>query len=555
MEFNLADMFEAVAAWVPNREAIVWGDVRLTYGQVEARANRLAHGLQGLGIGRDDHVGVFMYSRPEYLETMIAAYKIRAVPINVNYRYVAEELAYLFDNANLRVLVLEATFAPVVASIREGLPHLEHVVVVDDGSDAGTALTDGIAYEELLASNADDADFEARSADDRYIAYTGGTTGMPKGVVWRQEDIFFATMTFGATVERPEDVGTNVLAKVPPRLANLSVMGAEVPDIYVAYALGPLMHVSGHWSAWGNLLSGSTTVLHPDRQMDAATVLKIIEAERVTMLTIVGDSMGRPLVEMIEGQPGRFDTTSVLSIGSGGSIMSGDVKDRLMAGFPNVVTLVEAIGSSESPSQAVSITLRDQGPAATLRFGPEERTTVFDDDLRPVEPGSGAVGRLATKGRVPIEYYNDPEKSARTFVTVDGERWALPGDMALVELDGTIRLLGRGTMCINTGGEKVYPEEVEAVLKAHPGIVDAIVIGVPDPRFGERVAAVVQPVETALTLEDVQLHCRVHLAGHKVPRQLYLAPVVERFPSGKPDYKWAKALAESRDASADAARS
>ncbi len=549
MEFNLADMFEAVAARVPDREAIVWGAVRLTYGALEARANRLAHGLQRLGIGRDDHVGIYTYSRPEYLETMIAAYKIRAVPINVNYRYVAEELAYLFDNADLRALVVEASFAPVVASIRERLPKLEHVIVVDDGSDEAPAVPDGIAYEELLAAHSEMADFGPRSSDDRYIAYTGGTTGMPKGVVWRQEDIFFATMTFGATVERPEDVGTNVLAEVPPRLANLAELGAAVPEVYVAYALGPLMHVSGHWSAWGNLLSGSKTVLHPERQMDAETVLGIIESERVTMLTVVGDSMGRPLVETIEAQPGRFDTTSVLSIGSGGSILTGDVKDRLMAGFPSTITLVEAIGSSESPSQAVSVTMRDQGPAQTLRFGPDERTTVFDDDLRPVAPGSGAVGRLATKGRVPVEYYNDPEKSARTFVVVDGERWALPGDMATIEADGTIKLLGRGTMCINTGGEKVYPEEVEAVLKSHPGIVDAIVIGVPDARFGERVAAVIQPVDEAPTLEDVQTHSRTLLAGHKVPRQLFVVDEVLRFPSGKPDYKWAKGLPEVLDGS------
>ncbi len=493
MEFNLADLYECVAARIPEREVVVWRDTRLTHRQLDERANRLAHGLELMGLGPGDHVGVLAYSRPEYLETMVAAYKIRAVPINVNYRYVAEELVYLFDDAELRALVLEASFAPAVASIRGRLPKLDHVVVIDDGSEEAGALRDAVPYEALLAANPSTGGFGPRSADDVYIAYTGGTTGLPKGVVWRHEDIFFATMTPGVVVVRPEDVAENAIAPIHPRLLPLAEMGVDVPDTFVSYALGPLMHVSGHWSAWGAMLSGGRAVLHPDRKMEAATVLDVVEQERVTMLTIVGDSMGRPIVDAIEADPGHYDTTSVLMLGSGGSIMSADVKDRLLDGFPSAMVLMEAIGSSESPAQALSITTRGQGVGPALRFAADERTTVFDDDLRPVEPGSGSIGRLATKGRVPVGYFNDPEKSARTFVTVDGARWALPGDMATIESDGTIRLLGRGTMCINTGGEKVYPEEVEAVLKAHPGIIDAVVVGVPDPRFGEQVAAVVQP--------------------------------------------------------------
>ncbi len=281
--------------------------------------------------------------------------------------------------------------------------------------------------------------------------------------------------------------------------------------------------------------------------MDADTVLRTVASERATMLTIVGDSMGRPLVEAVEADPARHDTSSVLMLGSGGSIMSADVKDRLFVCFPSAMVLTEAIGSTESPAQAVSITVRGQGAGQALRFKADERTTVFDDDLHPVHAGSGAVGRLATKGRVPVGYFHDPEKSARTFVTVDGARWALPGDMATIEADGTIRLLGRGTMCINSGGEKVYPEEVEAVLKMHPGIVDAVVVGVPDARFGERVAAVVQPASGSPvpSIEAVQNHCRVHLAGHKVPRQLSVVEEVPRSPSGKADYSWAKKVTET----------
>ncbi len=546
MEFNLADLFESVALRVPGRDAVAWRDTRLTYSQLDQRANQLAHGLEGLGIGLDDHVGVYMYSRPEYLETMVASYKARAVPINVNYRYVGEELAYLFDNAELRVLVLEAGFAPMVASIRQQLPHLEHFIVVDDGSDEAEALPDALAYEDVLATNAPTADFGPRSADDGYIAYTGGTTGQPKGVLWRHEDIFFATMTPGVVVTRPEEVADNAVAPVPPRLRSLAEQGVAVPGIFVSYALGPLMHVSGHWSAWGAILSGGRSVLHPDRTMEVGTVLQTIEQERATMLTIVGDSMGRPIVEAVEESPGRYDLGSVLMLGSGGSIMSADVKDRLFTGFPSAMVLTEAIGSSESPAQAVSVTLRGQEAGPALRFRADERTTVFDDRLRPVRAGSGAVGKLATKGRVPVGYFHDPEKTAETFVVVDGVRWALPGDMASIEADGTIRLIGRGSMCINTGGEKVYPEEVEAVLKAHPAVADAVVVGVPDPRFGERVAAVLQPrAGSALSsFEALQSHCRRHLAGHKVPRQMAVVEEVPRSPSGKADYQWAKQVAE-----------
>ncbi len=547
MEFNLADLFECVAARVPDREVVVWRDTRLTYRQLDRRANRLAHGLEGLGLGAGDHVGLLTYSRPEYLEAMVATYKIRAVPINVNYRYVAEELAYLFDDAELRALVVEACFAPVVAAILGRLPRLVHVLVVEDGAQQGTALPDALDYEAFLTANSPSAGFGPRSSDDLYIAYTGGTTGNPKGVVWRHEDIFFATMTPGVVVERPEDVADNAVAPVHPRLASLAETGVAVPDTFVSYALGPLMHVSGHWSAWGAMLSGGRAILHPSRKMEAETVLEMVDREQVTMLTIVGDSMGRPIVEAIEANPGRHDTTSVLMLGSGGSIMSVDVKDRLFVGFPSAMVLTEAIGSSESPAQALSVTVRGQGAAPALRFTADERTTVFDDDLRPVTPGSGAVGRLATKGRVPVGYYRDPEKSARTFVTVDGVRWALPGDMATIDADGTIRLLGRGAMCINTGGEKVYPEEVEGVLKSHPAIADAVVVGVRDPRFGERVAAVLQaaPGRPAPDLDEIQAHCRLHLAGHKVPRQMFVVDLVPRSPSGKPDYPWAKEVAGS----------
>jgi len=278
--------------------------------------------------------------------------------------------------------------------------------------------------------------------------------------------------------------------------------------------------------------------------MDMRRVLELVASEHVTMLTLVGDASAVPLLDALEDSPGAVDTGSLLMLGSGGSLLTAEAKARLMAALPTVLAITEAIGSSEAPVQGLAITTRDHPPAGSLEFQAKDITAVFDDELRPVAPGSGVVGRLATRGRVPVGYHNDPDKSAATFVDVDGHRWSLPGDMATIEADGTIRLLGRGAMCINTGGEKVYPDEVEAVLKGHPEVVDAVVVGVPDPRWGERVAAVIQPSHkgAAPTLSALQDHCRVRLAGYKVPRVIRIVPEVVRNPAGKADYRWARDL-------------
>ena len=547
MEFNLADLFECVAARVPECEAVVWGEQRLTYRQLDERANRLAHALQSGGVLPGQHVGVYMYSRPEFLETMLAAYKIRAVPINVNYRYVAEELAYLFANADLVALVTERGFGPTVAEVRHRVPTLHTVIVVEDGTDS--AAEDILRYERLLAESSPDNDFAPRSGDDLYILYTGGTTGLPKGVMWRQEDIFFATLGGGRggapPLERAEEVGDIAAQGAAGRLAALLPPGAEAPEQYVSMALGPLMHASGQWSALNALLGGCTAVLYPDRSLDMGRVLRLIGEEQVTMLTVVGDAVARPLVEALEAEPGAYDTSSILMLGSGGSILSADVKERLLRQIPTALIITEAIGSSESPVQALSITTKGAAPTPTLAFGAKDLTTVFDDNLRPVEPGSGVVGRLATAGRVPVGYYKDEAKSAQAFVEVDGVRWSLPGDMATLDADGTIRLLGRGSLCINTGGEKVYPEEVEAVLKSHRAVGDALVIGMPDARWGEVVVAVVAPAtgEAWPGIGPIQAHCRSRLAGYKIPRTLFVVPSVERMPSGKADYRWARTVA------------
>jgi acyl-CoA synthetase (AMP-forming)/AMP-acid ligase II len=565
-EFNLADTFECVADEVPLRQALSCGQNRCTFSALDRRANKLAHGLQQHGLPLGGHVGIFAYNSIEFLETMLACYKIRAVPLNINFRYVGEELAYLLENGDVRALVFDRVLSPHVGSLPERPRGLQSLIVREDGTAAGASGfgasgfgasgfdrlgLDCVGYEDVVDSGSPERDFGPRSPDDRYILYTGGTTGLPRGVVWRHEDIFFATLgggnPGGLPVSRPEEIRITVHSNRAHRAAPFLRDGDPGPDEFVSMALGPLVHASGQWSVLGSLLAGGRAVLYPERSMDMGLVLDLVERECVTMLTLVGDASGRPLLEELRRSHGSHDTSSLRLLGSGGSILSGDVKDGLLAMLPSVLAISEAVGSSEAPVQAVAIGQRSSAPSRSLIFAPKQGVTdVLDEDLRPVEPGSGAVGRLATTGRVPIGYYNDPVKTSETFVEIDGKRWSLPGDMATVDEDGTIRLLGRGSLCINTGGEKVYPEEVEAVLKFHPSIADAVVVGRRSPRWGQSVAAVIQPADIANppTLVDISRHCHLSLAGYKVPRHVVMVDEVRRSSSGKADYKWANDVIE-----------
>jgi 3-oxocholest-4-en-26-oate---CoA ligase len=520
-----------VADAVPERTAVVHGDRRQTYADLEARANRSAHALAALGIGRGDHVGLYLRSCPEFLEALLGCFKLRAVPINLNDRYVAAEVLPVAVDADLRGVVMSAGLPAAPDELRA--PGRWVVVLGDD-------------YEQRLEDEAPNRDFGERSGDDLYILYTGGTTGRPKGVVWRQEDIFFTAVgggnPGGPPLESPEELVPAVLAAPNQRIGAFIDVDDPGPGEFVALSLGPLAHASGQWLALGTLLGAGTFVIYDAPSMDMTHVLTLVERERIGMLTLVGDASARPLLDELRAHPGRWDTSSVRLLGSGGSILSGEVKDGLLAAIPSVAAVLEAIGSSESPSQAIALTTRDAPPSRSLTFAPKAETIVVDDTLTPIPAGSSVVGRLATRGRAPLGYYKDPEASARTFVEIDGERWTLPGDMASVDADGTIHLHGRGSMCINTGGEKVYPEEVEAVLKQHAAVFDALVVGVPDERWGERVAAVVQPAPGAEppTLADLDAHCRAVVAGYKVPRLLCIVDEVQRDPAGKADYPWAK---------------
>ena len=520
-------MFERVADTVPDREAVVHGERRLTYRALDERATRLANGLADLAVSAGDHVGVLAYDSVEHVESMLACFKLRAVPVNVNWRYAGAELAYLFDDAQLAALICDAELRPDVETPK---------VVVEIGGD----------YDAVLARSSVARDFGERSPDDHYVLYTGGTTGLPKGVVWRQEDIFFAVLgggnPGGPPIEAPDDIRRTIVEKPALRLRSFLPVDDPGPAQFVQLALGPLMHAGGQWSTLGTLLGGGRVVLYPDRHMDLRRVLDLVERERVVSLNLVGDAHAIPLLEARRAEPDRWDTSSLRLLGSGGSMLSGHAKQGLMDAFPTVLAISEAVGSSEAPVEAISITTRAVAPAPSLHFTARPDAAVLDDDLQPVAPGSGAIGRLATRGRVPIGYHNDAERSAATFVDIEGERWTVTGDMAVVEADGTIRLLGRGSMCINTGGEKVYPEEVESVLKTHPAVADVLVVARPDDRLGQEVVAIVEAAEheTAPSLEALRSHCRDRLAGYKLPRALFVVDRVGRTPSGKPDYDWAR---------------
>ena len=527
MEFNLADLWEAVVDTVPDREALVCGDRRLTFAQSDERANRLAHSLTERGVRVGDNVALFLYNGTEYLETMIAAFKVRAVPVNVNYRYVEEELRYLLTDSQATAIVVHRSLAPRLSAIRADLPALRAVFVVDDGSDEPLDGLDANDYEAALAAASPDRDFPPRSADDLYILYTGGTTGMPKGVMWRHEDIFFGAFGGGG-------LGNNISA--PEEIIQRASAGTTrcLPAC-------PFMHGTAHWLAFGALYTGGTVIIDDRRHLDPEHVWQLIADERVNFLVFVGDAMGRPLAEALDRLPPSVDLSKLVILVSGGAILSPSVKRELATKLPHAI-IIDGIGASETGSQGQMIVSKDGEIPSQPRFAMTDDNTVLDDDLRPAAVGK--VGKLARRGHIPIGYFNDPEKSAATFPVVDGVRWSVPGDHARIEADGTITVLGRGSVSINTGGEKVYPEEVEGALKSHPDVFDAVVVGVPDTRWGERVVAVVQPRPgTHVTLDALSAHIRTHLAAYKAPRATVEVDQIVRSPSGKPDYRWAKSIA------------
>ena len=534
MERNLADVFEIVVDAVPDREALVvgFGDVRLTYAELDGRANRLAHHLARAGVGAGDHVAAYLYNGAEFVETMLAAFKLRAAVVNVNYRYVASELDYLLRDSDAKAIVYDTRFTDTLAGVTDRAdppPLLGHRLAVGHGP-AGAlhlppprrAVPGSTAYDEALAAASPVRPEIERSGDDRYLLYTGGTTGMPKGVMWRHSDILAAGLgdLDGAATAQEE-----------------AERARQGRDRHLPAC--PLMHGAAQWVTLATFFGGGTVILSADTRLDADRLAELISAERATVVTIIGDAVGRPLADALHARP-DLEVSAVRVILNSGATVSPPVKDDLMARMPGAF-IYDTFGSSESGTFAKSTSGTGNTPTQG-RFAPREDAVVLDDDLRPVKPGSGVVGRLARSGAVALGYYNDPEKTAATFPVIDGVRYIVTGDHATVEADGTVQILGRGSACINTGGEKVYPDEVEAALKSHPDVADAMVVGLPDERFGQRVVALVvlRSRRTGAAPPDLDEHVRRHVAGYKAPRQVFPVDAVERFPSGKPDYAWAR---------------
>ncbi|MGW0881962.1 acyl-CoA synthetase [Streptomyces sp. NPDC002671] len=536
MEYNLADLFESVVDVVPDREALVYLDHpgtgaerRLTYTEVDAAANRVAHHLIDAGLRPGEHLGLHLYNGVEYLQTVLACLKARIVPVNVNYRYVEEELVYLYRDADLAALVFDAEFGERVAGALPHAPGLRHLLRVGT---AGGEVPGALPFEEAEASGSSERGFPARSGDDQFIIYTGGTTGMPKGVMWRQEDLFFAGLGGGAP--------TGVPVKAPEELAERVAAGGSGITFFPT---PPLMHGTSTLTAFIGFNFGQRVVLH--RRFVPEEVLRTVEKEKVSSMSLVGDAMLRPLIDALNGPLKGTDCSALFSVSSSGAIMSETVRRQFRELVPNAL-LLNNFGSSESGFNGTAT--EDSGPERGFRIRVNSRTQVVDPATH--EPVAvGEVGRVAQCGHVPLGYYNDPRKTAETFFEKDGIRWVLLGDMATVDEEGVVTVLGRGSQCINTGGEKVYPEEVEQALKAHPDVYDALVAGVPDARWGNHVAAVVQLREGARrpSLTDIQDHCRTRLAGYKIPRQLVITDAIRRSPSGKADYRWAREAAVSAD--------
>jgi 3-oxocholest-4-en-26-oate---CoA ligase len=531
---NIADLAEHAIDAVPDRVALICGDEQLTYAQLEEKANRLAHYLVDQGVKKDDKVGLHCRNRIEIVVAMLGIVKAGAILVNVNYRYVEGELRYLFDNSDMVALVHERQYSDRVANVLPDTPNVKTILVVEDGSDNDYQRYGGIEFYSAIAQGSPERDFGERSADDIYLLYTGGTTGFPKGVMWRHEDIY--RVLFGGT-----DFATGEFVKDEYDLAKAAAANPPM----IRYPIPPMIHGATQSATWMSILSGQTTLLAPE--FNADEVWQTIHDHKVNLLFFTGDAMARPLLDALT-EDSNYDLSPLFLLSSTAALFSPSIKEKLLELLPNR-SITDSIGSSETGFGGISMVAKDSPRSGGPRVTIDHRTVVLDEDGNEVKPGSGVRGFIAKRGNIPVGYYKDEKKTAETFRTINGVRYAIPGDYAQVEEDGTVTMLGRGSVSINSGGEKIYPEEVEAALKAHPDVFDALVVGVPDPRYGQHVAAVVQARPGARpTLSALDSFVRSEIAGYKVPRSLWLVDEVKRSPAGKPDYRWAKEQTEARPA-------
>ncbi len=538
MALNIADLAEHAIDAVPDRVALISGGEQLTYAELEERANRFAHYLADHGVGKDDKVGLYCRNRIEIVIAMLGIVKVGAILVNVNFRYVEGELRYLFDNSDMVALVHERQYADRVANVLPDVPNVTTILVVEDGSDLDYQRYGGVEFYAALSEGSPERDFGPRSADDIYLLYTGGTTGFPKGVMWRHEDIY--RVLFGGTdFATGEPIADEY---------DLSKAAAANPPM-IRYPIPPMIHGATQSATWMSLFSGQTTVLAPE--FNADDVWRAIHEHKVNLLFFTGDAMARPLLDALlaSQEPGRegeaYDLSSLFLLASTAALFSTSIKEKFLELLPNRV-ITDSIGSSETGFGGTSIVAKGQSHTGGPRVTIDKTTVVLDEDGNEVVPGSGVRGIIAKRGHIPVGYFKDEKKTAETFQTINGVRYAIPGDYAQVEEDGSVTMLGRGSVSINSGGEKIYPEEVEAALKGHPDVFDALVVGVPDPRFGQHVAAVVHPRDGARpTLAELDAFVRSEIAGYKVPRSLWYVTEVKRSPAGKPDYRWAKDVTEA----------
>lgn len=544
MHTHFSFLWEQVADATPDAPAVVQGARTVSWRDYDARAGRLAQAFLDAGLGAHAKVGMYLYNAPEYCETNFAALKIRGIPVNVNYRYLEDELAYLLDNADAEALVFHSSLGDRVARVAPRMPKLKLLVEVDDGpaADGTHGVPRAVRYEDLQRQLSPAARI-APQGDEVYMFYTGGTTGMPKGVMYPLSgftDFFLSTYPQMVGLPRVKDVATLPALAKELRDAGKATVSMSGP---------PLMHGTGCWlGMMVPHMLGGTAVLLEKRGLDALELWDVVARNRVNLLVVVGDAFAKPMLRALEEHPGRWDASCLSLMVSSGAMFSLEVKQALTKHLPGL-TIADVLGSTEG---GMGMSFAKKGATAeTAKFKLNPTTRVFKDDGSEVAPGSGEIGMIANGGMVPLAYYKDPEKSARTFRTVNGVRYSFPGDMATVEADGTITLLGRGSNCINTGGEKVFPEEVEEALKKHDAVEDALVFGVPDDRFGNRVVGVASLAQGAsASAEDVIADAKRRLSSYKLPKDLVLVPRVPRAPNGKADYPAAKKLYEAANAKA-----
>ena len=532
MEWTFADVWEVAARALPDAPALVHGDRRVSWRDFDRRANGVAAALLDAGLVQQDKVAHYLYNGPEFLESLFGMWKAGMVPVNTNYRYADDELVYLWENGDVVAVVFHGSFAPTIERIRDRVPSVRLWLWVDDGD--GPCPSWATPYESVADRTLGQVQGPwGRTGDDLYLLYTGGTTGMPKGVMWRQDDLF-RLLNATAKVRFPEDGS----------LADVASMLTKPGPVFVPAC--PLMHGTGAFAAFAALASGGCVVTLTERKFSVVELLDTIEREGVQSLAIVGDAFAKPLLRELDAAPDRWDISSLRVVTSSGVMWSSATKEGLLRHNPRLI-LVDSLGSSEAVGMASNISTATDQPTGTARFRLSENTKVVTDDGRFVEPGSGEIGMVALRGRTPVGYYKDEAKTAATFRVVNGERFSIPGDYATVEDDGTLSLLGRGSVCINTGGEKVFPEEVEEVLKEHPSVRDAVVVGVPDERFGEAINAIVELGEAGAAGEpELIAHVKGRLAHYKAPKRVHAVDSLARAANGKVDYKRWKAFAGER---------